>query len=52
MNVLEKLSKKNLASERLWRQMLGALMQWQTKHSMKRKVNPEGGHHEIEVVVL
>lgn len=31
MNVLEKLSKKNLASERLWRQMLGALMQWQSK---------------------
>lgn len=31
MNVLDKLSKKNLASERLWRQIFGALLQWQSK---------------------
>lgn len=31
MNILEKLSKKNLASERLWRQIFGALVQWQSK---------------------
>lgn len=29
MNILEKLSKKNLASERIWRQIFGALVQWQ-----------------------
>ena len=31
MNILNKLSKKNLASERLWRQIFGALVQWQSK---------------------
>lgn len=31
MNILNKLSKKNLASERLWRQIFGALIQWQSK---------------------
>lgn len=31
MNILEKFSKKNLASERLWRQIFGALIQWQSK---------------------
>ncbi len=31
MNILEKFSKKNLTSERLWRQIFGALMQWQSK---------------------
>ena len=31
MNVLDKISKKNLASERLWRQILGALLHWQSK---------------------
>ena len=28
------------------------IWRWQTKHSMKRKANSEGGHHEIEVAVL
>ena len=31
MNILDKLSKKNLASERLWRQIFGAFVQWQSK---------------------
>lgn len=31
MNILDKFSKKNLASERLWRQIFGALIQWQSK---------------------
>lgn len=31
MNILNKLSKKNLASERLWRQIFGALVQWQSQ---------------------
>ena len=31
MNILEKFSKKNLASEHLWRQIFGALVQWQSK---------------------
>ena len=31
MNILDKFSKKNLASERLWRQIFGALVQWQSK---------------------
>lgn len=31
MNILNKFSKKNLASERLWRQIFGALIQWQSK---------------------
>lgn len=31
MNILNKISKKNLASEHLWRQIFGALIQWQPK---------------------
>lgn len=31
MNILDKLCKKNLASERLWRQIFGAFVQWQSK---------------------
>lgn len=31
MNILTKLSKKNLASENIWRQIFGALIQWQPK---------------------
>ena len=31
MNILNKLSKKNLASERLWRQIIGALLLWRPK---------------------
>ena len=31
MNILDKLSKKNLASENIWRQIFGALVQWQSK---------------------
>lgn len=31
MNILEKFSKKNLASERLWRQIIGALFIWRPK---------------------
>lgn len=32
MNILEKFYKKNLASERLWRQILGALLIWRPKY--------------------
>lgn len=31
MNILDKFSKKNLASETLWRQIFGAFIQWQSK---------------------
>jgi len=31
MNILNKISKRNLASEHLWRQIFGALIQWQPK---------------------
>lgn len=31
MKILDKLSKKNLASERLWRQIFGAIIQWRPK---------------------
>lgn len=31
MNVLDKFCKKNLASENIWRQILGASVQWQSK---------------------
>lgn len=31
MNILDRISKKNLASKHLWQQILGALIQWQPK---------------------